>query len=75
MPNYEFRCRKCGKAFAVTMSVSERDKLALAPKKPTKAKARSPHGSHKATVQCPKCKGVDLEQQLGAFFVKTSRKS
>ncbi|MBV9129973.1 MAG: zinc ribbon domain-containing protein [Verrucomicrobia bacterium] len=33
----------------------------------------SEHG--KKRVQCPHCKGTEVEQQVQSFFAKTSRKS
>lgn len=28
----------------------------------------------KAALQCPKCKGTDVEQVFGAFYVKTAKR-
>ena len=71
MPTYEYACKKCGKTFTMVLSISEHDELSSLLKThdvAAMAKAEQP-------AKCPSCGSFDVNQQLGSFFAKTSRKS
>lgn len=72
MPIYEYRCKKCGTTFTQDMSVSNHDKLASFLAHPSMLTV----SEHEADVlRCPRCRELQVEQQLSSFYAKTKKKS